>query len=662
MSRFRSLRLISVTSLIVTAFISSAACSDEIAPSWVSEFHAPVQWQRVTTVGDLVVSTSAALHGVNPVTGDVTWTHADLAGLPASGFREIAGAPLFMIDDGAKDPRVMVLSAAAGTVIFDSRRSGLVEIQGRYVMPRSGGLLVVGFEKGNFNTQLFMYDIATGKERWHNEILSEGMGQMTNLLMAIAQVAMDVEPVHANPVELEDGSFLLSAMGKVHRIDAAFGEAIWKTEAGKASVLHRTDMRPGVLYVGSEEGDDSSPFYSTFQALRLDDGSAVWKKPLRVKGALNPLMIDSERGLIVSEHTEGTGRVRLIDYDSGESLWGKKGKGIKVKGGIVDYDFSDAGLVITTGYDSVWNDRGTEYLLYVLDTQAGALRFEKPLKVKGRMLRTDLLEQGLLYVTTHEVNVFSLESGQPLHEPLVRGKQPIATSWHGDHLYAFNTEEGLLYRLDRRNAQLVRLSMDTAKLEGKDTPMELDVRGGDIVLTGHQNVVAFAGDGSVRFSRYHPAPRHHGLMQALMWAQAVRAAMASVDAAVVGAAFTAASADAEQGTLAHELTSELGTGYLQASEQLGGISGDYAREARRRFQASAVSRDFVFMMVVEDKKPALAQVSKNNGEIIAMIDMGKDKEPSYQVDDVEERIFYRSSDSSIAAYEFSTPAVAENEF
>ena len=653
MRRFLSIPRTKALAAMLAAFMALPAAAVEVRPAWALDFQAPVQWQRVTSLGDLIVSTPGGLYGVDPSKGAVLWSHADLANLQGAGFEEIPGAPLFMIDDGQSDPRVMILNALDGTVVFDSRQAGLVEIQGRYVMPRTGGLLVVGFESGNLNTQVFMYDMASGKQRWHSEVLSQGMNKMTKLLLAVAQVSMDVKPVHADPIELADGSFLFAAMGAVHRMDAASGNVLWKTNAGNAKVLHLTDKRPGVVYVGSEEGDETSPYYSTYQALNLQTGKSVWKKPQRIKGALNPLIVSAHHGLIVSERTESSGKIRLLDYDSGKSLWGKKGRGIKVKGGIVDYDFSDAGLVVTTGYDSAWNDKGTEYLLHVLDLNAGALRFEKPIKVKGRMLRTELLQPGLLYVTTHEVNVFSPQTGRLLHEPVVRGKKPVVTSLSGNYLYAFNTSEGLLYRLDRRSGQLVRLSMTKAKLEGKDTPMALEIRPDAIVLTGHQNVVGFSADGQIRFSAYHPAPRRHKLVQALMWAQAVRATMASVDTGVAGAAFSAASAETGEGSIERELTTELGKGFTQMSEGYMGLAGDYAREARRRFQASAAARDFVFMMVQQDKQLALAQVSKTNGQVVALINMGSDKEPSYQVDDVGDRIFYRQTPSVIAAYNFA---------
>ncbi len=46
----------------------------------------------------------------------------------------------------------------------------------------------------------------------------------------------------------------------------------------------------------------------------------------------------------------------------------------------------------------------------------------------------------------------------------------------------------------------------------------------------------------------------------------------------------------------------------------------------------------------------LLSVSKLDGSVAATIGMGRDKEPSYQVDDVSGLVFYQPTDSSVAAY------------
>ena len=90
------------------------------------------------------------------------------------------------------------------------------------------------------------------------------------------------------------------------------------------------------------------------------------------------------------------------------------------------------------------------------------------------------------------------------------------------------------------------------------------------------------------------------------------------------------------------------------SRAIRAISSAYAQFARRRYQASAEARDFVFMMVQdEERHVSLAQVSKLDGRIVGQIAMQGDKEPSYQVDDIGNLLFYRPTPSTITTYRFS---------
>ena len=94
-------------------------------------------------------------------------------------------------------------------------------------------------------------------------------------------------------------------------------------------------------------------------------------------------------------------------------------------------------------------------------------------------------------------------------------------------------------------------------------------------------------------------------------------------------------------------------GFGQLSQGYAGLAGDYIEFARRRYQASAESRDFVFMMTRDaERNISLVQVSKLNGEIMGSIDLGRDKEPDYQVDDIANQIFYRPGNSMIVSYRF----------
>jgi hypothetical protein len=135
--------------------------------------------------------------------------------------------------------------------------------------------------------------------------------------------------------------------------------------------------------------------------------------------------------------------------------------------------------------------------------------------------------------------------------------------------------------------------------------------------------------------------------------------MASAAAGLYSAAAASAAAESGQGTIEREMATGISQGFGQLQQGYAGLAGDYIEFARRRYQASAQSRDFVFMMTRdEDRDITLAQVSKHDGQILNAIDLGSDKEPRYQVDDIANQIFYQIGNSMIVSYRFDTAPTA----
>ena len=48
----------------------------------------------------------------------------------------------------------------------------------------------------------------------------------------------------------------------------------------------------------------------------------------------------------------------------------------------------------------------------------------------------------------------------------------------------------------------------------------------------------------------------------------------------------------------------------------------------------------------------LAQVSKRDGSVLGEIELDRDRDPSYQVDDIAKLVFYQPSATEIAGYRF----------
>lgn len=58
------------------------------------------------------------------------------------------------------------------------------------------------------------------------------------------------------------------------------------------------------------------------------------------------------------------------------------------------------------------------------------------------------------------------------------------------------------------------------------------------------------------------------------------------------------------------------------------------------------------MIELGKKQYGLAQINKETGEKVATIDMAKDKTPSYDLDIVENTVYYKSTDKKLQAIKF----------
>ena len=634
--------------------------------AWSARFEQPVLWQRVLPIGALVVATDCCLHGVDPTSGSIAWKREGLEGPSEASFESLYGTPLFVINVGRRRDRSLVVDSTDGHVVFDSEAAGIASILHRTVLFDSGGLLILGQQRGDPTIKLIYAEMATGKIRWTNDQVlgkaSPGMKKLAGALARLAQTtaaASGGSVASVRPVEVGSEAVILPCRGEISKLSTHTGEYLWRVpnRSGDGDTeIFLPPSRPDLFVAGTEvvgqgtSTNGATPVQTQYSAYRLADGGAVWPKAIKVAGRLNsPVLLD--QGLIVSSGGGVKGDLKFVEYATGNSIWGKNGKGIDSDGGIVDYRTTDLGLVVTTGYDSAWSNKGTIYSLNVLDVKAGAYRYPKSVRVKGRVLTTELVPKGLLVVTTHQVDIFDPGTGELLLGQAV-ASDALATAEDGTSLYAFAPNAGALWRIDKREAKATRLTSEKIQLDGDDLPRALEVSASRVTLLGSQHVIGFDRDGKVLFRTYYPAPRHPAWVRALLIAQSVRAGMAAAEAGLASAAVGQYASTREDGTLEREVGEEMAHGYAKLAEGAAGLSSGYARMARQRFHASAETRDFQFMMVDLERGHGIAQVDKLDGSIRNVIPIGKDKAPSYEVDDVTQRVYYRSDDRTVQGYSF----------
>ena len=171
------------------------------------------------------------------------------------------------------------------------------------------------------------------------------------------------------------------------------------------------------------------------------------------------------------------------------------------------------------------------------------------------------------------------------------------------------------------------------------------------MLIAPQNLVVLGRDGQIKQQVYHPAPQLSGLLRALHVVNAVRAGLRGAAASAYGDAFAQASRRARD-PAAQKLTTELATAFTQGGAQLQGYARQSAAMATKRFKASLAIPGSVFMLTkaTEGKGNVLLQIDKDSALPKARVELGKEKEPVYAVDDIAGMLFLRTAPGTLVGY------------
>ena len=653
------------------------------AAAWSAKFKSPINWQRIHSLGYLIVSTNDGLYGVNPNDGKILWENTSFPSISPEQFEEVQGtefvAIAFMTDKSSTVPLQAIIEVTEGKVLFDSQKEK-IGVLSRHVLPNSGRLLIIGARPNTMAASLFMYDIASGKQLWANDDLFKAEAGNTKgflgKLQAMGQQLSSLQSLTSQPVELPDQTMIITHPNYVIRLNSADGKVIWKNpiDASKRGQTYFHPQKKDVLYVGTEiESATGSGFsttssssttqepkkfyYNLYYAFNLQTGTPLWKQPAKENDKLNQVIMH-EKGMIICPLSSQKPTINLVNYETGETMWGKNGKGIKAQGSVVSYILTEKGILITTAFDNAWNSKAEEYYLNVLDPATGTLKYEKSVKLKGDLVNSELVGKGLLFATTKEMNILdtntgtllwpnSIEAGVPFNSDKPR---PFPTASKGDKVYVFSPKESALYEIDKVNATNKKITNAKVEFSGKEVPTGIEVANDGLLLYSDQNIMKLGADGSQKYFKYYAAPREPALMRALLAAQAVRAAYIGAAASAYSAAFQQAATETKDSG-----SKAMAQGLSQAYGELGDAGFAYSSKAMKqfnaRYKATMNTPTFVMMMTKQEKKGnQLVQVSKLTGDITNAVDIKNDKDPEYDVDQIYNYVYYKPNPSEIVCY------------
>ncbi|MEJ2585600.1 MAG: PQQ-binding-like beta-propeller repeat protein [Robiginitalea sp.] len=381
----------------------------QVKEDWSSSFEKAINWQMVTALGNYIVHTNSGLYGIHYDSGEIIWHNPAFPNLDEASFTELENSPFAKVETRNG---LFFINTFDGATVFSSSDSGVNKVKEHFVLYRSNSIIVSG-KSGEGENIAVSVDIATGKVLWTSK---EDFGRIVKI------------------VELTSSELLGITLFKNVRLKSRTGEVLWSIEnseeskqlssmGGFGKLLQKAAetiseeielnldfaLHPSMKYfvIGTEAENDNIgmssgtnnivTYTSTYRAYDIVNGKEIWKKPVRVDGQLGHSTWVGEN-LLILPFGRNRSKVTLVDMQTGEGLWGKRGKGIPIKGGIYSYTPTEKGmLVITT--------RNDKNFLNYLDTEIGAFTFDKTIKVRGFVGYTLTTDHGILYATESEMNI-----------------------------------------------------------------------------------------------------------------------------------------------------------------------------------------------------------------------------------------------------------------
>ncbi len=644
-----------IISLFALALLFPLLQYAQVEVKWNKQLPTEILWQEVTALGNLIVSSREGLMGIDTETGEIAWSSRAYGNLHREAYEELSNSPFFTI---AMDNTIHLVDQFSGKVVFNSANVGLREIASYHLLYNSGAILVAGTDTSG-EPLMVSVKMSDGSLSWS---LNEKFGRI----------------IAAN--ELDHQELLIVTLFNNYKLNAATGDILWKEansreaaqvesmgalgnllKAAAENLSQDADIQlafylpenSDVFYLGTQKerqsgfssttGNNPVSYINTYNAYNLSDGSLVWPEDLEVNGALGHVAF-LERGMLVLPDDGNRTKINLYDYQTREGLWGKKGRGIAIKGGVYDYLDTGHGILLVS------RTANNDFLNY-LDPTLGAITFEKPVKVEGTVVGIVPLANNILYVTTESMNILDPHTGELLWKKSVQTSPPLTAEFEGK-IYAFDHMSGLLKVVDKATGQVSDLSDEELKFQGRESPRQLEVMDDGIFLYSDQNVAKYHFDGSLLFQEYYEAPREAGWKRALLYAGAVRAAYIGAASYYVSGAMAAAANDLRrEDAPTGEVVAQVGYAYGQLGDAATSYAGDAFRKASARHKATITGRNFMFVMSKKDKEVVLLKVSKASGKIEGEINLGRDREPIYAVDDITGQVYYCNGDAGLVSYQ-----------
>lgn len=678
-------------SLWLTAILTGMATYAQQTPLWTTDVDHDVAWMKVTPFGQVIASTPKGLYCIDPESGKVAWNIDALKDCPQASFTPIEGSRFFTISPGSSNDVVDVVDMFDGAVLFNSFDAGIKDISDQFYLRNMDKLLLFGKIRGGKRSSLLelMVDMKTGKTLWSKEQTYrfvgniEAVGPDEVLVVSPAFVTKinattgaEIWKTPVNPLYANSSSMLKKlekfvpdskdGEKKIKLIFSSYRPEICIVAIPSSSNVGGTSLSANSMFDRNNNSKNEEILVSDFSAFNINTGEYVWKDQLEFDHELG-VCFPTEYGLLVGSGNDG--HFNTFTYDGGAVLFKTnfhislkksnqpdKFNSPNFKGVLTNISLLKGNQVLLEGLKDrsqvfkTYENTKKISILNITDPQNGKLAFESSAEIKGAINYINEIDKGVLVGTNRSLGILDPVSGNWILETDINC-DPALVYADDNSIYFFNTDDKRLYKIDV-NATTINPISDPVKFEGKEQAAHMEMIKEGLFISGDQNMALIGRDGKLIYQKYFPAPDNPAILKILESAGMVAAAYVATDLQRMGAnvefnsKFTAGGKTAKKNNynVNEDVNAQPYINQVNENfEKLGGMT-KMMEIWEKQYKATKTGKDYQVLITQENgdrtSPVLLKKVSKITGETEAVIELGKDKEPIYDLDLIEGRLYY----------------------
>lgn len=297
-----------------------------------------IAFQRVTSLGTLLVSSDDALRVINPADGSVLWERKDLAKFKECNFDELENTPYGMLDIGegmgGTRRHVEVIDLQTGKTKWDSEKLPILSSTGQIQVAHKRMLVIFGLAKKGNKPMTVAVDTETGEIKWQQERLFEKPLQLFEV-KGSGRMFKRMSIAGNQPATFPDENSMvvwLSEDGPI-KINLETGAKEWACIGLKGKTP--AAMNYGFCGMLSADGVIYVPYEKSLQAVSAKSGELLWKKEKDFRGRPCQMRI-VQQGIVVrgasfmdGDKPKGKPFIDVLNPATGESVWKKPFKDLE---------------------------------------------------------------------------------------------------------------------------------------------------------------------------------------------------------------------------------------------------------------------------------------------------------------------------------------------